>query len=61
MRKVFDMMPKRDVASWNTVIAGNVQNCMYEEALAMVGEKGNANLRADSFTLSDVLPYSRSM
>lgn len=56
VRKVFDMMPKRDVVSWNTVIAGNVQNGMYEEALAMVREMGNANLRPDSFTLSNVLP-----
>ncbi|KAF8014368.1 hypothetical protein BT93_H0262 [Corymbia citriodora subsp. variegata] len=56
VRKVFDMMPERDVVSWNTVIAGNVQNGMYEEALAMVREMGNANLRPDSFTLSNVLP-----
>ncbi|PRQ30973.1 hypothetical protein RchiOBHm_Chr5g0030401 [Rosa chinensis] len=29
VRKVFDMMPDRDIVSWNTVIAG-----MYEQALA---------------------------
>lgn len=56
VRKVFDMMPKRDVVSWNTVIAGNVQDGMYEEAMAMVREMGNADLRPDSFTLSSVLP-----
>ncbi|KAK3414841.1 hypothetical protein EUGRSUZ_H00147 [Eucalyptus grandis] len=56
VRKVFDMMPQRDVVSWNTVIAGNVQSGMYGEALAMVREMGNANLRPDSFTLSTVLP-----
>ncbi|KAK7358216.1 hypothetical protein VNO77_00141 [Canavalia gladiata] len=56
VRKVFDEMPVRDVVSWNTVIAGSAQNGMYEEALAMVREMGNANLRPDSFTLSSVLP-----
>ncbi|XVF06737.1 hypothetical protein REPUB_Repub06bG0076300 [Reevesia pubescens] len=54
--KVFEMMPKRDVVSWNTVIAGNAQNGMYEEALRMVREMGNANMKPDSFTLSSVLP-----
>ncbi|KAF4352448.1 hypothetical protein G4B88_018880 [Cannabis sativa] len=56
VRKVFELMPKRDVVSWNTVIAGNVQNGMYEEALIMLREMGNANLKPDSFTLSSVVP-----
>ncbi|PON94783.1 DYW domain containing protein [Trema orientale] len=56
VRKVFDMMPKRDVVSWNTVIAGNAQNGMYKEALSMLREMGNLNLKTDSFTLSSVLP-----
>ncbi|XP_022718716.1 putative pentatricopeptide repeat-containing protein At3g23330 [Durio zibethinus] len=54
--KVFKMMPQRDVVSWNTVIAGNAQNGMYEEALKMVREMGNANVKPDSFTLSTILP-----
>ncbi|OMO63765.1 hypothetical protein COLO4_32215 [Corchorus olitorius] len=54
--KVFEMMPKRDVVSWNTVIAGNAQNGMYEEALRMVREMGNVNMKPDSYTLSSVLP-----
>ncbi|PSS04029.1 Pentatricopeptide repeat-containing protein [Actinidia chinensis var. chinensis] len=56
VRKVFEMMPERDLVSWNTVIAGNAQNGMYEEALNMVREMGNGNLQPDSFTLSSVLP-----
>ncbi|OVA08844.1 Pentatricopeptide repeat [Macleaya cordata] len=56
VRKVFDMMPNRDIVSWNTVIAGNAQNGMYEEALMMVREMGKADLKPDSFTLSSVLP-----
>jgi pentatricopeptide repeat protein len=38
------------------VIAGNAQNGMHEEALTMVREMGNANLKPDSLTLSSVLP-----
>ncbi|XVE62410.1 hypothetical protein DITRI_Ditri06bG0116000 [Diplodiscus trichospermus] len=54
--KIFNMMPERDVVSWNTVIAGNAQNGMYEEALRMVREMGNASMKPDSFTLSSILP-----
>ncbi|KAF2313993.1 hypothetical protein GH714_021378 [Hevea brasiliensis] len=56
VRKVFEMMPRRDLVSWNTVIAGNAQSGMHEEALMMVREMGNANLKPDSFTLSSLLP-----
>lgn len=56
VRKVFDWMPTRDVVSWNTVIAGNAQNGLYEEALLMVREMAETNLRPDSFTLSSILP-----
>lgn len=56
VRKVFDMMPNKDLISWNTVIAGNAQNGLYEEALAMLREMGNDKLKPDSFTLSSVLP-----
>ena len=56
LRKVFEMMPERDIVSWNTVIAGNAQNGMHEEALTMVRDMGKADLKPDSFTLSSVLP-----
>lgn len=56
MRKVFDIMPNKDIVSWNTVIAGNAQNGVYKEALAMVREMCSAKLKADSFTLSSILP-----
>ncbi|KAL6185123.1 hypothetical protein ACLB2K_041258 [Fragaria x ananassa] len=56
VKKVFDTMPLRDVVSWNTVIAGEAQNGMYEEALARVREMGSAGLKPDGFTLSSVLP-----
>ncbi|KAK8934995.1 putative pentatricopeptide repeat-containing protein [Platanthera zijinensis] len=56
VRKLFDEMTERDVVSWNTVIGGNVENGLYEEALSMVKEMTGAGLRPDSFTLSTVLP-----
>ncbi|KAG2727880.1 hypothetical protein I3760_01G180100 [Carya illinoinensis] len=56
VRKIFDMMPKKDLVSWNTVIAGNAQNGMYEDTLTIVREMGNDNIKPDSFTLSSVLP-----
>ncbi|QHO47128.1 hypothetical protein HN51_016542 [Arachis hypogaea] len=42
VKKVFDRMPVRDVVSWSTVIAENVQNGMYEEALTLVREMARA-------------------
>ncbi|XP_016432389.2 putative pentatricopeptide repeat-containing protein At3g23330 [Nicotiana tabacum] len=54
--KIFQMMPNKDVVSWNTVIGGNVQSGLYEEALDMLREMSNANLKPDCFTLSSILP-----
>ncbi|KAL5542283.1 hypothetical protein UlMin_009993 [Ulmus minor] len=56
LSKVFDLMPNKDLVSWNTVIAGNARNGMYQEALSMVRAMANTNLKPDSFTLSSVLP-----
>ncbi|KAI4369707.1 hypothetical protein MLD38_018121 [Melastoma candidum] len=56
VRKIFDAMPARDLVSWNTVIAGNVQSGMYDEALVMVRKMGLENIRPDAFTLSSMLP-----
>lgn len=56
VQKVFEMMPARDIVSWNTVIAGNAQNGMFEDALAMLRDLGKAGLKPDTFSLSSVLP-----
>ncbi|CAI0628696.1 unnamed protein product [Linum tenue] len=53
---VFETMTTRDIISWNTVIAGNAQNGLHEDALAMVREMGGAGLKPDIFTLSAILP-----
>nr|GMD62885.1 putative pentatricopeptide repeat-containing protein At3g23330 [Ipomoea batatas] len=56
VRKLFEVMPNKDIVTWNTVIGGNVQNRMYAEALEMVREMGNSDLKPNSFTLSSILP-----
>ncbi|KNA12952.1 hypothetical protein SOVF_121530 [Spinacia oleracea] len=56
VQKVFEIMPVRDLVSWNTVISGNAQNGMFEDALAMLRDMGKANLKPDTFSLSSVLP-----
>ncbi|XP_024015495.1 putative pentatricopeptide repeat-containing protein At3g23330 isoform X1 [Eutrema salsugineum] len=56
VRKVFELMPRKDVVSWNTIIAGYAQSGMYENALRLVREMGSNDLSPDAFTLSSVLP-----
>lgn len=56
VRKVFELMPRKDVVSWNTIIVGYAQSGMYEDALRMVREMGRTDLKPDAFTLSSVLP-----
>ncbi|CAN8258379.1 unnamed protein product [Cochlearia groenlandica] len=56
VRKVFELMPRKDVVSWNTIIAGYAQSGLYEEALRMVREMSLSDIKPDSFTLSSVLP-----
>ncbi|KAL8238594.1 hypothetical protein R6Q59_015161 [Mikania micrantha] len=56
VRKVFETMPEQDVVSYNTLIMGYAQNTMYNEAMMMIREMGNAKLKPDAYTLSSVLP-----
>ncbi|KAK6914108.1 E+ motif, partial [Dillenia turbinata] len=56
VRKLFETMPRRDIVSWNTVIAGCARNGMYKEALMSVRDMGRVNLKPDCFTMSSVLP-----
>lgn len=59
--KVFDEMPERDIASWNTVISCVVKEGLYGEAFELfcdmlVGMQEGS--RADYFTLSSLLTAS---
>ncbi|CAM8940657.1 unnamed protein product [Rhodiola kirilowii] len=56
VEKVFEMMPRRDIVSWNTVIVGCAQSGAYREMLKMLRLMGTKNLKPDCFTLSSVLP-----
>ncbi|MBA0581426.1 hypothetical protein Gorai_023604 [Gossypium raimondii] len=54
--KVFDEMPQRDVASWNTVISCLVKEGMYEKAFELFRVmQGIGCFRADFFTISSIL------
>lgn len=54
--KVFEMMPRRDIVSWNTVISGCAQTGVYQDVLSMVRFMGSNNMKPNCFTLSSVLP-----
>ncbi|XP_071687082.1 putative pentatricopeptide repeat-containing protein At3g23330 [Rutidosis leptorrhynchoides] len=56
VRKVFESMPTRDVVSYNTLVLGYAQMNMYAEAMMMIREMSNDNVKPDAFTLSNVLP-----
>ncbi|KAF8079431.1 hypothetical protein N665_1028s0014 [Sinapis alba] len=54
--KVFDEMPQRDVASWNTVISSLVKEGLFDKAFDLFYEMNRVGgVEADSFTLSTLL------
>eukprot|EP00253_Pinus_taeda_P013972 PITA_13972 len=55
-RQVFDRMPKRDVVSWNVLIAGYCQNDHPHEALAVFNEMLAEGIKPNSISLISVLP-----
>ncbi|KAL3628401.1 hypothetical protein CASFOL_027447 [Castilleja foliolosa] len=52
---VFDEMPHRDIASWNTVISCVVKDGMYDMAFQLFCDTIVEGFRIDYFTLSSVL------
>ncbi|KAK2965378.1 hypothetical protein RJ640_024120 [Escallonia rubra] len=57
--KLFDKMPQRDIASWNTVASCLVKELMYERALVLFHDMLQTdNFRVDYFTLSILLVAS---
>ena len=54
--QLFDEMPQRDIASWNTVISSVVKELMYERAFELFREMRRIDgFRIDHFTLSTIL------
>ncbi|XAR64609.1 hypothetical protein NMG60_11008356 [Bertholletia excelsa] len=53
---VFEKMPYRDIASWNTVLSSLVKELMYNRAFEFFQDmEGNDRFRVDQFTLSTLL------
>ncbi|KAM5551084.1 pentatricopeptide repeat-containing protein [Rosa sericea] len=55
-RHVFDVMPQRDIVSWNSLISGYSSNGHWEEALEMFCRLRIDGLLPDCFSISSVLP-----
>jgi pentatricopeptide repeat protein len=54
--RAFDGMDRRDVSSWNAVLAGLVELGRHEEAFELFGKmRASGDVRADRFTLSALL------
>eukprot|EP01018_Ginkgo_biloba_P008748 Gb_09146 [translate_table: standard] len=53
---VFNRMPLQDVVSWCTIIAGNVQNGNFDEALKLFSQMQLMGIKSDSDTVASVLP-----
>eukprot|EP01018_Ginkgo_biloba_P027263 Gb_11025 [translate_table: standard] len=64
-RKVFDRMPKRDVVSWNAMIAGYAQNGHGEDVLKLICRMQLAGLKLkfmlNEFTFASVLSACASL
>eukprot|EP01018_Ginkgo_biloba_P019525 Gb_02229 [translate_table: standard] len=55
-RQLFDKMPKRDVVTWNTMIAGYVQNGYATEALTLFNQMRESGMKFNLVTVVSVLP-----
>lgn len=53
---MFDGMPERDTALWNTMISGLVRNCCYSDSVRVFVDMVVGGTRFDSRTLAAVLP-----
>ncbi|XP_031492323.1 putative pentatricopeptide repeat-containing protein At3g49142 [Nymphaea colorata] len=55
-RQMFVEMPRRDVVSWNSIIAGYAQNGCFDEALKLCKEMGMQKVKPDAGTMASILP-----
>uniref|UniRef100_A0A0D9XK65 DYW domain-containing protein n=1 Tax=Leersia perrieri TaxID=77586 RepID=A0A0D9XK65_9ORYZ len=54
-RRVFDEMPRRDICSWTSLIAGYAQNDMPDEALGLFPAMLRGRFKPNGFTFASVL------
>ncbi|XP_057546970.1 putative pentatricopeptide repeat-containing protein At3g23330 [Amaranthus tricolor] len=54
--KVFNLLPYRDSISWNTIIAGCVQNGFFDEGLKLFREMVSAKVKPVNISFSSTLP-----
>ncbi|XP_059665889.1 pentatricopeptide repeat-containing protein At5g04780, mitochondrial [Cornus florida] len=53
--RVFESMPERNAVTWSSMVAGYVQNKLYEEALILFHRAQMIGLEHSQFTISSVL------
>ncbi|XP_057816354.2 pentatricopeptide repeat-containing protein At3g12770 isoform X2 [Cryptomeria japonica] len=59
--ELFDGMPRRDVISWTTIIAGYAQNGFVEKALETFKQMELAGVKPNSTTFASILPACAKM
>ncbi|KAL5568630.1 hypothetical protein UlMin_025205 [Ulmus minor] len=52
---VFECMPERSAVTWSSMVAGTVQNALYEEALVLFHKAQVMGLEANQFTISSAI------
>ncbi|XP_057873045.2 pentatricopeptide repeat-containing protein At3g24000, mitochondrial-like [Cryptomeria japonica] len=60
-RELFDKMPRRNVISWNAMIAGYAQNGSVEKALETFKQMQLAGVKPNSTTFASILPACAKM
>ncbi|XP_024018536.1 putative pentatricopeptide repeat-containing protein At3g49142 [Morus notabilis] len=55
-RRVLDEMPRRDVVSWNSMVAGYAQNARFDDVLEICREMESLRLKLDAGTMASLLP-----
>ncbi|KAF5729398.1 hypothetical protein HS088_TW21G01563 [Tripterygium wilfordii] len=53
--QIFDCMPERNAVTWSSMVAGYVQNELYEEALLLFHKGQMIGLEYSQFTISSVI------
>ncbi|XP_078172099.1 pentatricopeptide repeat-containing protein At2g39620-like [Carex rostrata] len=58
-QKVFDQMPQKDTASWNTMLAGYSIHGLSHDAISLFSQMENKSIEADALTYLGVLSACR--